>query len=146
MPPPCYSPTASGLYERKGGREAGRPADKMRVGFEIFKILYRLNYVFGLFFICYHNNVTTVLELHFSRLLSSKAYVFEGVFYVQKIRYPFFSYQSLLLGTTVPNDELLRYLLLQDFISGFATSLWLFGNRWLQVAVIAFVPNCINFT
>ena len=25
-------------------REGGRPADEMRVGFEIFKILYRLNY------------------------------------------------------------------------------------------------------
>ena len=55
------------------GREAGRPADEMQVGFEFFKILYRLNYL-GFYFVCYHSNVTTVLELHFSRLLSSKAY------------------------------------------------------------------------
>ena len=45
----------------------------MRVGFEIFKILYRLYYSRS-YFVCYHNNVTTVLELHFSRLLSNKAY------------------------------------------------------------------------
>ena len=55
------------------GREGGRPADKMRVGFEIFKIVYRLNYS-GFYFVCHHSNVTAVLELHLHRLLSSKAY------------------------------------------------------------------------
>ena len=64
-----YPSTASGSY----GREGGRLADEMRVGFEIFKILYRLNYS-GFYFVYYHSNVTTVLELHFSQLLSSKAY------------------------------------------------------------------------
>ena len=62
------------LVDVTTGREGrGRPADEMWVGFEIFKILYRLNYS-SFYFICYHSNVTTVLELHFSRLLSSKAY------------------------------------------------------------------------
>ena len=55
------------------GRERGRPADKMWVGFEIFNILYRLNYS-AFHFACYHGNVTTVLELHFSQFLSSKGY------------------------------------------------------------------------
>ena len=43
--------------------------------------------------------------------------------------------------------ELLIYLCIQSFISAFETSLWLIadGFRWLQVALIAFVPNCINF-
>ena len=41
------------------GREAGWLADKMWVGFEIFKILHRLNYL-CFYFVCYHNNVTTV--------------------------------------------------------------------------------------
>ena len=54
---------------QQGGREGGRSADEMRVGFEIFKILYRLNYS-GFYFVCYHSNITTVLEWHFSRLLS----------------------------------------------------------------------------
>ena len=54
------------------GREAGQLADEMLVSFEIFKILYRLNYS-GFYFVCYHSNVTTVLELHFSWLLSTKA-------------------------------------------------------------------------
>ena len=42
-------------------------------GFWSFYILYRLNYS-GFYFVYYHYNVTTVLELHFSRLLSSKVY------------------------------------------------------------------------
>ena len=52
---------------------AGREADEMQVDFEIFKILYRLSYL-SFYFACYHSNVTTVLEFHFSQLLSSKAY------------------------------------------------------------------------
>ena len=58
---------------REGGREGGRLADEMRVGCKIFKILYRLNNL-GFYFVCYHSNITIVLELHFSQLLSSKAY------------------------------------------------------------------------
>ena len=73
----------------------------MWVGFEIFKIHYRLNYS-GFYFVCYHSNVITVLELHFSWLLSSKAY-FKVCF---KCRKPFFSYQSLLFGASIPNDKL----------------------------------------
>ena len=41
-----YPPIASGSY----GRDAGRPADEMQVGFEIFKILYSLNYS-GFYFV-----------------------------------------------------------------------------------------------
>ena len=37
-----YPPTASGSYGRGEGREGGRLADEMWVGFEIFKILCRL--------------------------------------------------------------------------------------------------------
>ena len=53
---------------------AGSQAGKQNAGgFEIFKTLYRLDYS-GFYFAYYHNNVTTVLELHCSRLLPSKAY------------------------------------------------------------------------
>ena len=45
----------------------------MWMGFKIFKILYRLNYL-GFYFVYYHCNVTTVLELHFCRVLPSKVY------------------------------------------------------------------------
>ena len=41
-----YPPTASGSY----GRQAGKQADKIWVGLEIFKILYRLNYS-GIYFV-----------------------------------------------------------------------------------------------
>ena len=50
-----YPPTASGSYGK------------------VIKIFYKLNYL-DFHFVQYHCNVTTVLELHFSRLLSSKAY------------------------------------------------------------------------
>ena len=39
-----YPTTASGSYRSLVGLTAGRQADKMRIDFEIFKILYRLNY------------------------------------------------------------------------------------------------------
>ena len=43
--------------------------------------------------------------------------------------------------------ELLRYLCLQGFISGFETSLWLITDGFLQVAlIIVLVPSCINFS
>ena len=51
--------------------EAGRPADKIQVGFEILKILYKLNYS-GFYFAYYHCNIVTVLELHFSQILYIK--------------------------------------------------------------------------
>ena len=65
----ALSSSASGSY----GREGGRQADEMLEGFNIFKILYKLNYS-SFYFACHHSNVTTVLELHFSSLLSHKAY------------------------------------------------------------------------
>ena len=68
-----YPPTASGSYGTEGGTEAGRLADEMWVGFETFRILYRLNYL-GSYCVCYHSNVTIVLEWHFSQLLSTNAY------------------------------------------------------------------------
>ena len=75
----------------------------MQVGFEIFKILCRFNDL-GFYFVGYHSNVTTVLELHFSGLLSSKAYFNFKVCLSGKISVPIFSCQSLLPGTSVPND------------------------------------------
>ena len=42
--------------------------------------------------------------------------------------------------------ELLIYLCLQGFISGFETSLWLITAGWLQVAIVVLVPSCINLT
>ena len=55
------------------------------------------------YFVYYYCNVTTVLELHFSWFLSSRAYV-KVCFEVWKIWLPFFSCQSLILCTIVPND------------------------------------------
>ena len=87
-------------------RQTGRQADEIRVGFKIFEILYKLNYS-SFHFVLYYCNVTTVLELHFSWFLSRKVY-FKVCFEVQKIWLPFFSYQSLLLGTSVPNDKFIH--------------------------------------
>ena len=70
------------------GRQASKQADDIQVDFETFKILYRLHYA-AFYFVQYYSNVTTVLELHFSRLLSSKAY-FKVCFEVGKIQLPFF--------------------------------------------------------
>ena len=83
------------------GLTAGRQAGS-QVEFKIFKIFYRLSYS-GIYFVYYHSNVTTVLELYLSWLLSSKAY-FKVCFEVWKIWLPFFPCQSLLLGTNVCND------------------------------------------
>ena len=55
------------------GRARARQAYEIWVEFENFKILCRLNYL-AIYFVYYHCNVTTVLELHFSPLLSSIAY------------------------------------------------------------------------
>ena len=79
------------------GKQAGRQVDETRMDLEIFKILYRLNYS-AFYFVQYYCIVTTVLELHFSRLLSSKAY-FKVCFEMGKFWLPFFSCQPLLLGT-----------------------------------------------
>ena len=65
------------------GRQASKQADDIRVDLEFFKILYRLNYAVFYFV------QSTVLELHFSRLLSSKAYL-RVCFEVGKIQLPFF--------------------------------------------------------
>ena len=70
-------------------------SDEIWVEFEILKILYSLNYS-SIYFVYYHCNVTTELELHFSQLLPSKAHlrcvlkckIFSGL--------PFFVCQSLL--------------------------------------------------
>ena len=74
-----HPPTTSGSY----GKQAGTQVHEIQVEFEIFEILYRLNYS-GFYFVYYHCNVTTVLVVHFSWLLSSKAY-FKVCFEVQKI-------------------------------------------------------------
>ena len=41
-----------------------RQADKIQMDFEIFKILYRLNY-FDFYFVYYHCNLIVVLEIAF---------------------------------------------------------------------------------
>ena len=56
---PILLPLTGIMAGRKEGRDRDRPPDKMWVGFEIFKILHRLNYL-CFYFVCYHNNVTTV--------------------------------------------------------------------------------------
>ena len=56
------------------GLTAGRLIDEIWVGFKILKILCKLNYL-GFYFVYYHCNVATLLEQHFSWLLSSKAYL-----------------------------------------------------------------------
>ena len=77
-------------------------ADEIQMGFKI-KILNVLNYTYlGFYFVYYCCNVTTIkklLELHFSQLVSSKAY------FKCKKSIAIFSCQSLLLGTNVPNDN-----------------------------------------
>ena len=65
-----YPLTTSGSYSREAGKEGGRLADEMWVSFGIFNILYRLNY-WGFYFVYYHCNVSTIIELHFSQLFSS---------------------------------------------------------------------------
>ena len=75
-----YPPTTSGSYSRQ--------ADKILVFFKflIFCTCYTI-WAFILFN-TYYFNITTVLELHFSRLLSSKA-CFKVWFEVRNIRSPF---------------------------------------------------------
>ena len=53
--------------------------------------------LFGLYFVNFHSNVTTVLELHYTQLLSSKAY-FKVCFLSAKILQP--------IGMSVP---IIRY-------------------------------------
>ena len=74
----------------EASRWVGRQADEILAEFEILKILYRLNYL-GIPFVYYHCKVTTVsvLELHFCKLLSSKAY-FKVCFELQKFGCHFF--------------------------------------------------------
>ena len=92
-----YPPTASESYGREGGKTKYGWVSKFR----------NSRYTGYLSFYCvyYHCNVATytVLELHFSRLLSSKAY-FKVCLEVWKILQPFFSCQSLLLGTIISSD------------------------------------------
>ena len=82
------------LVSLMAAREGGSLADEMRMGFEIFKILYRLNYS-CFYFDCYHSDVTTLLEVYFSRLLSSKTY-FKVYFKCKKFSSHFF----MLIPTT----------------------------------------------
>ena len=78
---------------------AGRLADEIELDFEIFKILYRLNYL-DFYFVDISAMLLIVLEVHFSLLFSNKAY-FRVCFVICKIWLHLF---SLLLGTSIPND------------------------------------------
>ena len=62
--------------------------------FEIFKILYRINYS-DCYFFYYQYNVITVLDIHFSQLILNVAY-FKACFVVHKIRLPFFINTNIL--------------------------------------------------
>ena len=84
-------PNTSGSY----GRQAGRQADKIRLDFEILKILYRLYYL-DFDFVYSSAMLLIVLEVHFSLLFSNKAY-FRVYFVVCKICSLLFSCRSLLL-------------------------------------------------
>ena len=77
-------PSTSGSYSKL----AGRLADKLQMDFEIFKILYRLNYL-EFYFVDISAMLLIVLEVHFSLLFSNKAY-FRVCFVVLKILSPFF--------------------------------------------------------
>ena len=70
--------------------------------FRIFKILYRLNYL-DFYFVYSSAMLLIVLEVHFSLRFSTKAH-FRVCFVVRKTWSPLFSCQSLLLGTSAPND------------------------------------------
>ena len=91
-------PSTSGFY----GKLAGRLADKLQMDFEIFKILYRLNYL-EFYLVDISAMLLIMLEVHFSLLFTNKAY-FRVCFVVLLILLPFLC-RSLLLDTSVPNDK-----------------------------------------
>ena len=83
------------LWEKTGplllalvGLTAGRQADKIRLDFEILKILYRLNYL-DFYFVYSSAMLLIVLEVHFSLLFSNKA-DFSVCYVVRKIWSPLF--------------------------------------------------------
>ena len=67
---------------------ASQLADEILVDFEIFKILYRLNYL-AFHFIDISAMLLIAIEVHFSLLFSNKVY-FRACFEVRKIWLPFF--------------------------------------------------------
>ena len=85
------------------GLMAGWQADEIWLDFEIFKVLYKLNYVFGFLLLLHQCNVINSVRSAFQ-----SAFVKQSVFMVysvvHEIRSPFFSCRSLLLGTSIPND------------------------------------------
>ena len=92
---------------------AGRPADEIRLDYKILEILNRLNY-FDFYFVYSSAMLLIVLEVYFSLLFLNNEYV-RACFVVCKIRSPFFSCRSLLLGTSISNDTCLTaQLYIQD--------------------------------
>ena len=73
MGPCSYGQWVLRLAGRLAGWPAGWLVDEMRVDFEIFKILYRLNYL-DFYFVQYCYNVIIVLSMHFNWFFSTKAY------------------------------------------------------------------------
>ena len=110
-----------GQAGRQAGRQASKQADEIQVSLKIFLNSLQVK-LFGLLFVYYHCNVTTVLELHFSQLLSSKAY-FIMCFEVQKFGLPFFSCTSLLLSTSVPNNNI-NYSYINMYVASLYTVVW----------------------
>ena len=93
-----YSSTASASY----GRQAGSQAKKIQVGLKIFKILYSILYQWYIL-LQYYYSITTVLKLHFCKLLYIKD-CFKVCLEMQKFQLPFFSWQSIPLSPSIPND------------------------------------------
>ena len=95
---------------------AGWLADKMRVEFENFKILYRLNYSdFYLVYYCY--DVIIVLSMYFN-CFSQLKLILRCILRRKIFRLAFSPYQSLLLSTIIINDIYIYiyiYILLKNF-------------------------------
>ena len=98
------------LWEKTGpahialvGLMAGRKAGRRNTA-EFWNLCnpLQVNYL-DFYFVDISAMLLIVLEVYFSLLFSNKAY-FKVYFVVRKIWSPFFSCQSLLLGTSIPND------------------------------------------
>ena len=85
-------PSPSGSY--------GRLADEIWLDFKILKILYRLD-----FYLVYSSAMLLIVLEVYIQSAFLKQSAFKVCFVVCKLWSPFFSCQSLLLGTSVPNDN-----------------------------------------
>ena len=97
-----YPPTASESYGREAGRQAGRPADDIWVGFKILKFSAGKDYLV-FYFVYYHlqyQNCISVSSCQIKLILRCVLKCKNSV--------AIFSCQSLLLGANVPNEPFLK--------------------------------------